>query len=366
MFYFTLAYFLLQSHFWGTPEPKSPIMRIVKSYIPCALPMENKQALAYELELTNKSKNNINIRELRIFDNNNNLVKKYDNYNLQISTKTLDADAKILIYIWLEFPKESRVPTKLTHRINIVNNSEKIIFQGLSLEIPNIKPTILGTPFKDKATWFAANAPSATSKHRTSMPSQRFAVDWMSIDDNGRAFKNNGEKLDDWNGYGKDVVAVADGTIVLMQDNIPENIPGSHRAVPINATTIGGNFLSLELASGEFVVYAHLIPGSLVVQPGDRVQKGQILAKLGNSGNSDAPHLHLHVSNKPEPLQGQGLAYVHEYFETIGSNDNLYTIIAGGDVFNSMIFSKNQSLRSLEMPAENSIVKFLDSQSSSK
>ena len=73
MFYFTLAYFLLQSHFWGTPEPKAPIMRIVKSYIPGALPMENKQALAYELELTNKSKNNINIRELRIFDNNNNL-----------------------------------------------------------------------------------------------------------------------------------------------------------------------------------------------------------------------------------------------------------------------------------------------------
>jgi hypothetical protein len=48
--------------------------------------------------------------------------------------------------------------------------------------------------------------------------------------------------------------------------------------------------------------YAHMRPGSLKVKVGDKVVTGQVLGVLGNSGNTDAPHLHFHVMDGPSPL----------------------------------------------------------------
>ena len=43
-------------------------------------------------------------------------------------------------------------------------------------------------------------------------------------------------------------------------------------------------------------------PGSLKVKVGDTVKTGQVLGLLGNSGNTDSPHLHFHVMDGPSPL----------------------------------------------------------------
>jgi len=57
-----------------------------------------------------------------------------------------------------------------------------------------------------------------------------------------------------------------------------------------------------------------LQPGSRKVKPGDKVAAGQVLGLLGNSGNSDAPHLHFHVMDGPSPLKSNGLPYVFTKF----------------------------------------------------
>jgi murein DD-endopeptidase MepM/ murein hydrolase activator NlpD len=59
-------------------------------------------------------------------------------------------------------------------------------------------------------------------------------------------------------------------------------------------------------------------PGSVRVKPGDRVRTGQVLGLLGNSGNTDAPHLHFHVMDGPSPLLANGLPYVFGAFEGAG------------------------------------------------
>jgi murein DD-endopeptidase MepM/ murein hydrolase activator NlpD len=46
---------------------------------------------------------------------------------------------------------------------------------------------------------------------------------------------------------------------------------------------------------GTFGVYAHLRQRSALVQPGQRVRAGEILAQSGNTGYSTAPHLHFAV-----------------------------------------------------------------------
>jgi murein DD-endopeptidase MepM/ murein hydrolase activator NlpD len=50
------------------------------------------------------------------------------------------------------------------------------------------------------------------------------------------------------------------------------------------------------------------------VKPGDKVAAGQVLGLLGNSGNSDAPHLHFHVMDGPSPLKSNGLPYMFTKF----------------------------------------------------
>lgn len=63
----------------------------------------------------------------------------------------------------------------------------------------------------------------------------------------------------------------------------------------------GGNYVIIK--SGEhFVLLAHFRKGSLKVKPGDRVSAGQELGRVGNSGSSLQPHLHLQVMHSKDPL----------------------------------------------------------------
>ncbi len=82
----------------------------------------------------------------------------------------------------------------------------------------------------------------------------------------------------------------------------------------------------LDLGGGNYALYAHFQPGSIRVQEGDRVRRGDVLALVGNSGNTVAPHLHFHVMNGPLSLASNGLPYVVDSF-------TLTSRTAGTDAF---------------------------------
>jgi murein DD-endopeptidase MepM/ murein hydrolase activator NlpD len=74
----------------------------------------------------------------------------------------------------------------------------------------------------------------------------------------------------------------------------------------------------LRLRDGRIVFYAHMIPGSVMVRAGDRVVRGQLLGRVGNSGNSSAPHLHIHVVDRNAIFGADGLPYVFSSFDVTG------------------------------------------------
>jgi len=59
-----------------------------------------------------------------------------------------------------------------------------------------------------------------------------------------------------------------------------------------------------------------LQPGSLRVKTGDRVRRGQVLPRIGNSGDARGPHLHFQVSTSASPLAGEGGPYVIDQYRT--------------------------------------------------
>ncbi len=154
--------------------------------------------------------------------------------------------------------------------------------------------------------WLTGNGPAAESGHRRALIpvggvpaiAQRFAIDYVMVGDDNKTFTGDQLKNESYHAEGVDALAVANGVVVEVKDSIPENIPGvNSRAVPITLETVGGNHVVIDIGGGHYAFYAHVKPGSLRVKLGDKVKRGQVIALVGNTGNSTEPHLHFHISD---------------------------------------------------------------------
>ncbi len=114
--------------------------------------------------------------------------------------------------------------------------------------------------------------------------------------------------------YGAAIRAMKAGTVVGCWRNAPQNKPGSVLdGVKDGTISGGGNYVLVEHDNGVLALYAHAQPGSVPssicphndtyrtsssdfnVTGGVRIAKGQYLGKVGNSGRSSGPHLHVHM-----------------------------------------------------------------------
>ncbi|MEK4499294.1 M23 family metallopeptidase [Bacillus sp. FSL R12-0069] len=97
-------------------------------------------------------------------------------------------------------------------------------------------------------------------------------------------------KLEDYGVYGAKVMAPASGTVVSINNNEQDLVPGSE-----NFQLMAGNHIYLRVdETGTFLILAHLKQGSIHVREGQHVNEGEFLAQVGNSGSSSEPHLHIH------------------------------------------------------------------------
>jgi hypothetical protein len=151
---------------------------------------------------------------------------------------------------------------------------------------------------------------------------QRFAIDWMRIDAQGKLVNGDPARVENYVAYGQPVLAVADATVTEVLDELDDQVPGSlPDPATITVQNVDGNHVILDIGGGLYVFYAHLRKGSVRVKPGDRVRLGQELGRLGNTGNTSAPHLHLHVMTTPSALAGDGVPYVFQAFTLAGMLD---------------------------------------------
>ena len=152
---------------------------------------------------------------------------------------------------------------------------------------------------------------------------ETFAIDWTQLKD-GKTFEGDGARNEEHYAFGADVLAVADGTVVSVRDGKPEETP-SKPPVAVHAPgDYGGNYVILQLAANVYAAYAHMQPGSISVKPGERVRGGDRIGKLGNTGNSTAPHLHFSLLDRPDFLAGRSLPFVFDNFVYGGT-------VVGGD-----------------------------------
>jgi len=116
----------------------------------------------------------------------------------------------------------------------------------------------------------------------------RHALDFIIVDAGGKQYRGTGDNLTDYYCYDKPVVAVADGTVVEVVDNIEDNRVGD-----VNLDKNWGNTVIIQHGIGIYSQYSHLKAGSIAVTKGMYVKRGQLIANVGNSGRSPYPHLHF-------------------------------------------------------------------------
>ena len=119
---------------------------------------------------------------------------------------------------------------------------------------------------------------------------QSYAVDLVRLDDHGlRASGVLPADLGRYVSLGEPVLAPCSGPVVAVENSAPDATP------PLtDRERLAGNFIFLDCGSAH-VLLAHLMQGSVSLKPGERVIAGQTIGTIGNSGNSDEPHLHVHA-----------------------------------------------------------------------
>jgi urea transporter len=116
----------------------------------------------------------------------------------------------------------------------------------------------------------------------------KYAWDFVSIDDEGKEFKDEGLKPEDYYCYDLPVTAPLDGEVVKVVDKIIDNPIGE-----VNLDKNWGNTIVLKHSNDFYSAISHIKEGTFKVKVGDRVKKGTILARCGNSGRSPFPHIHF-------------------------------------------------------------------------
>jgi murein DD-endopeptidase MepM/ murein hydrolase activator NlpD len=123
--------------------------------------------------------------------------------------------------------------------------------------------------------------------------------------------------------------------------------------------TAGGNRVVLDLGDGRFAVYAHLQAGSVAVKQGDRITRGQHLAKVGSSGTSGGPHLHFQLTDRPAVVAGDGMPYVFDAFELTGQTPPLADVLRYYDTLEPIpITTERIGPRRDELPLGRDVVTF--------
>jgi len=248
---------------------------------------------------------------------------------------TIAPGKRAVIFMWIKEATDKRPPAVLRHRMVFAtgppDSSGETVLENFPVSVSPDPAPLLGSLF-DGGVWFAGNGPSNDSDHRRTITAidghvdiaQRFAIDWVKVGPNGDSHHDGTARNENWWGYGEPIHAVADGEVTKVVDGIPENTP---RVLPKTVTldNIAGNYVTVRIAAGRYATYAHLQNGSIRVHLHDQVHGGDVLGRLGNSGNATGPHLHFQLTDGNSVLQSEGVPFIFNKFTYLGPGSEYET-----------------------------------------
>jgi murein DD-endopeptidase MepM/ murein hydrolase activator NlpD len=198
------------------------------------------------------------------------------------------------------------------------------------------KAVIVDFPLRGER-WVAENSPGdRVPSHGTDMLGQRFAYDLLKVDARGPGLRYHpagilrgffiGVRTRDCYAWGAEIHAPFEGEIVAAGDGVSERgwihplrelivaLKNTVTFSPARLRSLLGNYVIMR-GGDVFAAFAHLAPGSVAVSSGQAVRNGDVLGRVGHTGNSTAPHLHFQLMDSPDPLHARGVPCAFRAYE---------------------------------------------------
>ena len=219
-----------------------------------------------------------------------------------------------------------------------------VIFLFISSCIhPDVKgtnSTMMIVAFPLQGIYITPNTPgSKVPSHGTASFGEEYAIDFVMVKDNDFLKKPYGKsifeylfkglQLNDFYGWGQAIYSPVAGEVVEVENNIDERNPVNifkdyKNSIEVtkefikneaSPKIITGNYVMIKINETSYALLAHLKKGSINVAVGQRIQKREVIGKLGHSGNSTMPHLHMQFMNSSDYKISKGLPFVFESYE---------------------------------------------------
>lgn len=329
-------------------QPRVPIVQAVDLSVPLTPATFNQSGgseLVYELHITNFQQVDVVLTSVRV-KTPIGPIAEYRDAELQrrlvrpglpndhATPHIVGPGMRAVVNMWIRLPTWF-VPS-VVHEVELdvqrQAGAAHVVVEGGASTVPPPEPIVLDPPL-GRGPWVAIYDPLLKGGHRTAIYTVggraripgRFAIDFIALPAFGALARDPDARPADGNGFGTAVLAVADGTIAAAADDMSDRTPK-----PVPPESGSGNYVALDLGGGRFAFYEHLQQGSIIVTAGQRVTRGQVIAKLGSSGSTSiGPHLHFHVADANSLLASEGVAFVFRQFTALGEFTSIQALHAG-------------------------------------
>jgi murein DD-endopeptidase len=320
-------------------EPLVQSIDVTFRLAPVTFSQGGRTQLVHELHLTNFQQADASIRAVAVHDADGRELARYAGAELArrmtrpglrndyATPQVIGPGMRAVVHLWFVVDAAFAGRIAYTVDLDITRNGEALQTTVKSRAVP-VAPVLteIDAPLRG-GPWIAIYDPLLKGGHRTAMYTLngrvsipgRFAIDFIALPPTGAVPV---QRAPDSNGFGAEVLAVADGTVAIAVDGVVDATPP-----PITLELAPGNHVAIDLGNNRYAFYEHLRHGSVRVKVGDRVTRGQVIAQLGSSGSSSiGPHLHFHLADAAATLAAEGVPFVFRQFADIGKFASLQAL----------------------------------------
>lgn len=197
----------------------------------------------------------------------------------------------LIIFIILLFRKSKGLKLAFNTMVNIlmvfpILMTMNIIPFAYPNTVEHAQPSVtVDFPFEEQTiVGWGGNNVKDNLPHAT-WSSERWAYDLLM-----EPFNINSDKNEDYGIWNKKIQSPVSGVVIAVYDDEDDISPGSE-----DNNSLEGNYVYIKIKeTGTYLLLNHLKKDSVLVKVGDKVKPGDILGRVGNSGSTSEPHLHIH------------------------------------------------------------------------